>query len=146
MTAPHTHEVVLRRTFNAPRERVFQAWTDPDLLKIWLGGQHTETKFVSVDFRVGGIYQVDVMTGAGEFQRLSGMYQEIDAPNKLVFTWTWGDINNVDDATLVTVVFHDIDGKTDIVLRHERFDDIPTRNLHAEGWEMCFNRLVKLLA
>lgn len=146
MKSPLVHELVVNKTLNAPRERVFRAWSDPDLLKVWLGGQESQTRHVSVDFRVGGMYQVDMVTPAGDFNRLSGMYQEIEAPQKLVFTWSWGEDYSADAATLVTVILNENAGKTHMTLKHERFDNVPARDIHGQGWELCVNRLVKLLS
>ena len=146
MKSPLVHELLVHKILNAPRERVFRAWSDPDLLGKWLGGQEAQTRYVSVDFRVGGMYQLDMITPDGSFNRLSGMYQEIEAPQKLVFTWSWGDDYSADDATLVTVTLDDMAGKTQMTLKHERFDTIPARDMHGYGWELCINRLVKLLS
>jgi len=143
--SPLVSELSLQRTFNAPRERVFRAWSDPELLKLWLGGHGVKSLHARVDFRVGGMYEMDmqVPTDAG-IQRLCGIYQEIKAPEKLVFTWSWGDKYSADDATLVTVTFIENDGKTTMTLKHERFDSAPARDMHIKGWDMCVNRLVNL--
>jgi len=141
MSSPFIDALSVRRMFNAPRERVFKAWSDPNLLQQWLGGQTHNAQAAQVDFREGGMYHVEVRAPNGEIKYLSGMYQEIDKPQRIVFTWGWGQTYSADEATLVTVEFVEHHEKTEIVLKHERFMDVPTRELHGAGWQLCFERL-----
>ena len=147
MTAsPLHHQLIVRRTFKASRERVFEAWSNPELLKVWLGGQTTQVLHATVDFSVGGMYQLDIQDTSGNIARLSGMYQEIESPRRIVFTWEWGENYSASSATLVTIELREVDNTTEIVLKHERFDDVPTRDSHGKGWAMCFDRLTTLIS
>lgn len=145
MSSPFAHSLTVRRKLNAPCERVFEAWANPELLRVWLGGQDTQVLHAEVDFSVGGMYQLDVKVPTGGVARLSGMYQEIEAPNRIVFTWAWGENYDASSATLVTVEMTEHDKQTEIFLKHERFDDPPSRDLHEEGWIMRLGVLDKLL-
>lgn len=145
MTSHFITPLVVNRTINAPREKVFQAWADPQLLSRWLGGNPDNTRFISVDFRVGGMYQIDMAMPDGTIDRLSGIYEEIDIPNRIVFSWGWGASYSADEATLVTVEFTEEDKRTHIKLTHERFTDQALRNIHAEGWVICFSTLEAIL-
>jgi uncharacterized protein YndB with AHSA1/START domain len=80
----------LRRTFQAPRERVFRAWTDPHELGRWFAPSEDYHAQVPVlELRVGGKYAIDVHHKDGNIHRVSGTYREITPPEKLVFTWRW---------------------------------------------------------
>ncbi len=76
----------ITRTFAAPRERVFQAWTDPEELKKWWGPDGYTTPSAEVDLKVGGSYRFAMKPPGGEVFFLSGEYREVRAPEKLVYT------------------------------------------------------------
>src|SRR2546422_7814419 len=84
-TAPVT--VRLQRTFQAPREKVFQAWTRPEDLKRWSAPGDLTTPVAEVDLRVGGRYRIDMRAPDGTLHRVTGTYREVDPPNRLVYTW-----------------------------------------------------------
>ena len=145
-SSPFVDVLTLSRTFNAPRQRVFNAWKDPELLRMWLGGHQHQKLFAQVDFRVGGHYSLDLMAPTGNVSRLQGTYQEIEEPHRIVFTWYISTPPTPEDVTLVTVVFAEQGTRTHVTLTHERFRDVPTRQMHGQGWEMCFGRLHTLLS
>lgn len=145
MSSPFIDALVVRRSFKASLERVFRAWSDPTLLQQWLGGRKHTALAAKVDFREGGMYHVDVRAPSGDMMHLSGMYQEIVSPHRLVFTWGWGENYSADEATLVTVEFAEKNGETEMLLKHERFRDVPVREMHGAGWDLCFERLDPLL-
>lgn len=146
MTSPFVDALYVRRTFKASLDRVFSAWCDPTLLQQWLGGQHFTALAATVDFREGGMYHVDVRTPTGDTQHLCGMYQEINRPHRIVFTWGWGDSYSADDATLVTVDFVEKGGQTEMSLKHERFRDVVSRENHSKGWDRILPRIDDLLS
>ena len=136
----------LKRTFNAPREQVFAAWTEADALSRWFAPtDEFTTRVVELDVRVGGRYQFDMLTPEGEVHSVAGEYVAIAPPTQLVFTWAW--INKEDTSEmLVTVDFLDKGDATELVLNHERLPDETSRDLHGEGWDGCLARLTKFLA
>ena len=140
-TSNTTFGLTITRTINAPRERVFAAWTDPEQLSQWWGVREDyTTPFTEVDLRVGGSYRFGMQDPGQEHPYVvGGTYLEITPPEKLVFTWIWermpGDISDwVPPETLVTVEFIDRHGATEIVLTHERFPDEHMRDEHDNGW------------
>jgi uncharacterized protein YndB with AHSA1/START domain len=136
----------LRRTFAAPRERVFRAWTDPKELALWFAPSPDFTITVpALDLRVGGTCRVEMHHKGGSVHRLSSIYREINPPKKLAFTWRWEPEGATSVETLVTVEFHDFGESTEIVLVHERFASQEEKVKHDHGWVGCFDQLGKFL-
>ena len=91
MENPKTDEEVtleLRRTYAAPRERVFQAWTEAEQLKKWFGPDFCMCPVFELDLRVGGRYRFILEESEGRHIAV-GEYVEITPPDKLVFTMKW---------------------------------------------------------
>lgn len=106
-TKPGSETVlVLSRTFAAPRERVFRAWTDPAILKKWWAAGPGFTPTVAeVDLRVGGRYRLGMRApDQGADYIVAGTYREVQRPARLVYTWAWE--GTAGPETLVTVEFH----------------------------------------
>ena len=133
----------LRRTFQAPRERVFRAWTTAEELKRWHAPAPNITSVAEVDLRVGGKYRIHMRAPDGAEHRAVGVYREIDPPKKLVFTWSWegGYLSD----TLVTVEFLDRGAATELVLTHELFPSDEARTQHASGWNAVFDKLAQII-
>ncbi len=136
----------LTRTFDTPREEVFRAWTEPEALKQWFAPSDAfSTPVAEVDLRVGGNYRIGMKPpDKDDLYIVGGTYQEIQPPEKLVFTLSWEQGVDVGE-TLVTVEFRDLGDSTEVVLSHERFPTEESRDKHAEGWNGCLERLAKFL-
>lgn len=138
--------VILQRTFSAPRERVFRAWTDPDELKKWFGPSDQFTvPTAEVDLRVGGKYRIAMRSPDGNLNVAAGVYREIRPPERLVFTWSWEEGGMDIGETLVTVEFRGAGQSTEVVLTHELLPTDEARKAHGEGWTGCLARLQKIL-
>ena len=137
--------LIIRRTFNSPRAKVFEAWTKPELIKQWFAPNDTFViPIATVDFKVGGAYRIGMRPQDRETLHIAtGVYREIKPPEKLVFTWLWEGEEPMD--TLVTVEFRDLGNVTEVMLKHESFPDMETRNKHSEGWTGCLELLGKML-
>jgi len=137
--------LVLTRTFAAPREKVFRAWTDPEALKKWwAAGPGFTTTIVEVDLRVGGSYRLGMKPPDQEVAYVvGGTYREIQRPARLVYTWIWEGTDGPE--TLVTVEFRDRGSLTEVVLTHEHFADATDRDRHAAGWNGCLDRLAQVI-
>ena len=126
-SAPQTGiSLKVTKTINAPRERVFAAWTQPELLHQWWGAHESfSAPIAEVDLKVGGKYRFGMLEPGKDAPYVSyGVYQEVVEPEKLVFTPA---------ETLVTVEFIDKGGATEVVLTHERFPDEHMRDEHQQG-------------
>lgn len=148
MATPQTKpEVTLRiqRTYAAPREKVFQAWTDPEALKQWWGPEGYATPSAEIDLRPGGRYRLGMKKlPDGDVFFLSGIFQEVRPPEKLVYTWRWENQAGFPD-TRVTVEFLERGGSTELLLVHELFKTEKDRDEHNKGWSGCLDRLGRYL-
>ncbi|HXO45070.1 MAG TPA: SRPBCC domain-containing protein [Candidatus Cybelea sp.] len=151
-TAPEL-KVQVKRTFLAPRERVFGAWTEPESLKRWMCRASAEHKaeYLELDVRPGGRYRLKSTSPSGDFFWLTGEYREIRPPEKLVFTWEWtktpvrpGEVNEC-GPTIVTVEFFARGDSTEVVLTHEGFTTSALGDRHELGWKGCFETLGRVL-
>ena len=129
--------VVLRRTIPASPERVFQAWSDPEMMQRWLFPDECMQVEVEADFRVGGVYTLLMHNDQGETYPHKGIYKEIVANEKVVFTWSsdW-----VDDS-LVTVELKKAGAATELTLTHELPDRDGLADEHKGGWTGALNHL-----
>jgi uncharacterized protein YndB with AHSA1/START domain len=137
--------VVVRRTFPASRERLFRAWSDPHELVQWFSPEGFRNPSVDADVRPGGCFRI-AMQKLPDTEPIyaRGEYREVDAPARLVFTWTWEDpAENVRD-TLVTVDLLDRGGSTEVVLTHELLP-AERRESHAQGWNALLSKLATTL-
>jgi uncharacterized protein YndB with AHSA1/START domain len=136
----------IRRVINAPRERVYAAWTDPVQLKQWWGPEEVKTRNFSADARVGGKYRWDLVNREGEEMSVFGEYHELVPGKRIVFTWQWDDDEVWENRTsLVTIEFSDRDGGTEVRLKHEQLPSEESRDRHNEGWSSVLDRLERFL-
>ena len=155
-------EFTVVRLLEAPRELVFQAWTDPSQLDQWFANPGTTASSVmptTVDLRVGGTWRLLMVENEEKSYLTGGIYREIVAPEKLAFAWGavggWPalDADRLDEAPVVTIFLNDVDGGTEMVL-HVRLADHLTetevRDWFAlgirQGWDMTLDRLSGRLA
>jgi uncharacterized protein YndB with AHSA1/START domain len=136
----------IRRVFNAPRQRLFQAWTDPKKMTEWFCHAKPELigKLIVMDVRAGGRYGFDISDANGKISKVRGEYLEIKAPEKLVFTWFWETEPEYGD-TLVTLEFGDLGEKSELIMTHERFANSDARDKHNIGWAFCLDSLQRVV-
>ena len=137
---PQESELKITRRFAAPRERVFNAFLDPDALRQWWGPEGMTCPEPRVDARVGGAYEMAILDSQGEAHIVAGRYREIVCPERLVFTWRW--INNPEGVEmLVTLTFTEAGDATVLDLHQTRMPSEEAARLHNEGWSSSFNKL-----
>jgi uncharacterized protein YndB with AHSA1/START domain len=134
----------MKRRFRAPREKVFRAFTELDLLKQWWGVQGHALLEAAMDARPGGHYRFAWQTTEGDAHPLAGTYREVRPFDRLVYTWVWGWGDWAGIETLVTLDFRDLGDSTEIELTHA-LPSVPARDRHAWGWNSSFGRLDQLL-
>ena len=134
--------LVIRRTYDAPRERVYAAWTDPVLAARFLGPGDVRATDITMDVRAGGSYHLVMISPDGNRMPVGGNYREVLAPERLVMTWRWEEDDPREERdTLLTLEFFDRDGKTEFVLTHELLASLDSRDRHAHGWNLILDEL-----
>jgi uncharacterized protein YndB with AHSA1/START domain len=94
--------------------------------------------------RVGGRYTIAAISENGERHQVGGVYREIVANEKIVFTWAWH--STPERESLVTVALKPDGDGTILTLTHEQFFDEPARDRHQQGWAGALDKLEKFLA
>ena len=145
--APVKPSLTVKRRLKAPPAKVFTAWTDPEKIKRWMGPGEIVTQRAQTDLRVGGRYRIEMRNPNGEPHNVGGVYREIVANEKLVFTWSW-DVAAPDEPheSLVTVLFKADGEGTLLTLTHEKLFDEKSRDGHEHGWMGALDKLEKLVA
>jgi uncharacterized protein YndB with AHSA1/START domain len=139
--------IVIRRTYDVPPERVFEAWTTPELAKQFLGPNDVNAPEVSMDVRVGGSYHIIMQMADGERWRVGGVYRDVQRPKRLQMTWRWQEDNPADEhETLLTLEFNPHEGGTELVLTHEQLASEESRAGHERGWEAITEQLRGVLS
>jgi uncharacterized protein YndB with AHSA1/START domain len=142
----------IRRLFDATRDRVFAAWTDPDGISQWLcraPGYNTE--HLQFEARVGGRYLIRNTSAAGDIHNIRGEFREVQPPSKLVFTWggtstlASGATPPKTDDTLVVLEFFERGTQTEVLLTHYGLPSDEVRADHMKGWNICFDNLEAIL-
>jgi uncharacterized protein YndB with AHSA1/START domain len=133
-----------RRVMAAPPARVFALWTEPESIKKWFGGPAVEVGKVVLDLRPGGAYSIAVRGEDGDAV-ISGRFLAVEAPARLVYTWTLEGEMGATPETTVRVEFRAHREGTELLLEHAPFDEPQVRTLHEAGWETCFKALDAML-
>ncbi len=146
--AEPVRSIALTRVFDAPRERVWREWTEPERFADWFGGPESEIPLATVDMdvRAGGAWRLTMFAGPGRHEiRWWGEYREVAEPERLVFTLS--DQPEVDEVHVVTVELADLgDGRTE--MRFEQRGRMPQAQVDAagSGWGHFFDRIAQRLA
>jgi uncharacterized protein YndB with AHSA1/START domain len=143
------NELLITRTFDAPRELVWRAWTDPALITQWWGPGGYSVPFCTLDFRVGGLFHLHMCGPDGMTYPCRGTYQEIVEPERIVYSGEGEEGHpcggGLPPRSVVTITFTDQGRKTLLTL-HTLFEsalrlDAANQNGYSMSWGMCLERL-----
>ena len=135
----------MERTFDAPAERVYDAWTNPEVMRRWYHcGPDWATPEAEVDLRVGGRVRVVMRKPDGSEVELSGEYTEIDRPRRLAMTCTFSDDPSETEQS-IELSFRETDGATTVVLVNSRIPTEARREAQQWGWGLCSDELERAL-
>src|SRR4051812_21122081 len=138
----------ITRVYDAPRERVWREWTEPERFADWFGGRDADVplRTVAMDVRPGGAWRATMFSGPERREiRWTGAYREVEPPERLVLTVS--DRPEDDEGELVIVVLTELgDGRTEMVV--EQHGTLPPQVYDAarDGWGVFFDRLTERLA
>lgn len=156
--ATKTRDLVITRVFDAPRELVWRAWTEPEHLVKWWGPEHFTSPTCKVDLRVGGKYHFCMRSPDGQDFWSTGVYREIVPYEKLVWTDSFADAegnvvpgsyydmgDDFPEEMLVTITFEDLGGRTRLTLRHVGHPAGEMGEQAVLGWSGSFDKLAASL-
>jgi uncharacterized protein YndB with AHSA1/START domain len=141
MNEPLAATLVVRRRINSAPEKLFAAWTQPELLVRWWGPQGVACTGAEIDLRVGGTYRIANQFPDGTVVWIAGVFEVIEPPRRLTYTWKLESQNGL--AERVTVCFEGSGASTEVVITHERISNEAARASHERGWSGCLDKLVK---
>jgi uncharacterized protein YndB with AHSA1/START domain len=138
----------LTRVIKASRQRVFDAWTRPEMIRQWFGPGRMTVPETETDARVDGAYSI-TMRGAMEpggvenTGHVTGRYIRVEPYDLLAFTWTanWAP----GEESLVTITLRDVEGGTEMKLVHEGFATEESQKGHTRGWTSGLEKLQQLV-
>lgn len=132
----------MERTFEAPRQVVFDYFTIPALVKTWWGPEGTVTEGVEIDLKIGGSCRWAMRSDTGQPLILTGTIKELIIPERIVMTNLW---QGLDSETLITLEFHDLGSQTLLRLTHQGIASTSAISLYREGWMNTLARLDRQL-
>lgn len=135
---PGSLEIVTKMTFNAPRELIFKAYTDPDLIPQWYGPRFLTTEVDKLDARPGGQWRFLNRDPEGNVYAFHGVYHDVVAPERIVQTFEYEGMPG--HVVLETAVFEDLGGGKTRVETQSIFQSIEDRDgMVASGMEVGIN-------
>lgn len=148
VTTPSEREIVSERVFDAPRDRVFAAYTDPELIPQWWGPRGTTTIVDQMDVRPGGAWRFVGRDPDGSETAFRGTYREVTPPERIVQTFEWEGMPG--HVVVETATFEDLDGRTRVTA-HSLFHTSEERDGMLDsgmerGLTETHDRLAELLA
>jgi uncharacterized protein YndB with AHSA1/START domain len=144
VTKPPSYTVRIERTFDAPAEAVFDAWTSPEVMRRWFHCEPDwETPQAEVDLRVGGHVRVVMRRPDGTEIGASGKYTLIERPRRLEMTWTFDD--DPSNRQRIDLSFSESAGSTTVVMVNSGISTDERRDAQHDGWQGCFDELVRVL-
>jgi len=141
----------ISRVMNAPVEKVFDAWTKPELLAMWFGPEGFEVREVEADCKPQGKYNITIVSPDNNVIQHYGEYLDVDKPNRIVFTWVLENqacegSKGQCATTLVEITFTRQGDQTLLDLRHEKLPDQSALDGHSFGWQSSLASLENLLS
>jgi uncharacterized protein YndB with AHSA1/START domain len=147
VAAPEDLRLELTRVIKAPRARVFDAWTRPEMIRVWFGPEGMKPAVVTAEAKVDGAYSIALEgcdNNSSRAAKATGRYTKVNPYDLLQFTWEGDWVPG--EESLVTIHLRDVEGGTEIRLIHDRFNTKQSRDGHNAGWMRCLDRLEERLA
>ena len=146
MSANPSDTVRLTKLLRVPRQRVYDAWLDPEIRRQWwCAAPEMSCSVCDIDATVDGRYRINMEGPDGKEWVTIGKFVELDPPSKLSFTWTWEHDETFGGDSLVTVELFETEFEgnpaTELVLTHEKLTTPHMRSEHTSGWFGCLKSL-----
>jgi uncharacterized protein YndB with AHSA1/START domain len=150
--------LVVSRTFNAPRERVWAAWTEPEKIRRWWGPKGFTAPVIEVDLRVGGKYLYDMRSPDGKDYWSAGVFKDIRRPERITVVDSFADEEgNIVPASYyglpgrfpleswVTVTFEDVEGRTKLTISQLDSPAGAATEQGIQGWNESLDKLAEVV-
>jgi uncharacterized protein YndB with AHSA1/START domain len=136
--------VRIERTFDAPAEDVFDAWTSTEVIRRWFKpAKDWQEPSAEVDLRPGGAIRVVMRGPDGTEVGAGGEYTLIDRPHRLEFTWTFDD--DPSNQQMIELEFTEQDGATTVLFVNSNISHEKKRDEQYGGWQTCFDNMERVL-
>ena len=136
--------VRIERTFDAPAEDVFDAWTSEEVIRRWfIPAAGWQEPSAEVELRVGGKIRVVMRDPDGEPVEAGGEYTRIERPHRLAFTWTFDD--DPSNQQMIELEFTEREGVTTVLFVNSDISEKQRRDAQYDGWSTCFDNLKLVL-
>jgi uncharacterized protein YndB with AHSA1/START domain len=145
---PEDRVLIITRIFDAPRELVWKAWTEPERMVKWHGPRGFTSTIERSDFRPGGAFRIHMRGPENDEHWTQGVFREIVAPERLVMAGCWADAQGrpVGPETTVTVTLENLGARTQLTLHQAEFESVTARDAHNGGWNSSLDCLAEYLA
>ena len=145
MTEHQAYELRIERTFAAPAEDVFDAWTSAEVMRRWFHvAPDWDTPVAEVDLRVGGEVRIVMRRPDGTETSAHGEYTSIERPRRLVMTWTF-DVEPSNEQ-LIELTFSQSGHATTVLMVNSLISSEKRRESQDRGWRGCLDELARALA
>lgn len=142
-----SYELTLERLLPAAPDRVFDAWVNPATLVKWWGPEGFTTPEHDLNVTRDGHWRTVMVSPDGARHTVSGVYREIDRPQRLVFTWGWEDESGArGHDSEVELTFTAAGKGTHLQLVHRKIADAASRDSHRAGWTSSLNDLERVFS
>ncbi|PCH46536.1 MAG: hypothetical protein COC23_03960 [Hyphomicrobiales bacterium] len=150
-TEPGDEIIVVEGYFAVTPKQMFEAWTNPEIIKKWFGRKENSLHSAEVDLCKDGAWRFLVSSDDEKTVGFEGAYIEIETDRKLVFSWSRtitfaNGEKELSPASRVEVVFSPHGSGTNVVLHHSSIQSEDERTGFSGGWNMTFGSLARLFA
>jgi uncharacterized protein YndB with AHSA1/START domain len=138
-------KAVIKHTYDASPDELYEAFTNPNILKEWYCPEGMSIPEVVAEARVGGQHRVVMQAPDGTQHIANGEYKELIPAKKLVYTWKWEN-PEMNNEALITVEFIPKGAQTEVVMTHDGLPNQKEVDMHSHGWNSCLVKLEKVVA
>ena len=144
MTTTASRSIRIAWEFTHPSVKVWQAWTDPAIAKVWFGSDpNGKVLAAKMDVRIHGVFSVTFANSDGTEFTAQGIYKEVNEPKRLVFTWGWANQPEVNE--LISLEFSPDGAGTLMTFEQSNIDPSTSMHNYEEGWRSTFQKLERAL-
>jgi uncharacterized protein YndB with AHSA1/START domain len=140
-------ELVITRVFDAPRDLVWKAWTEPERMARWFGPRGFASTVLRHELYPGGAYRIHMRGPEGDDHWTQGVFREVASPERLVMAGSWADAagNPTGPETLLTILLEEQGSRTKLTLHNAGFESVTSRDAHQRGWNSALDCLGEYL-